>query len=144
MDRLFSSAPTASSIDDHSEQNIWNPQLELLFSNHVNGIVDSYLVDLDLAKIALSCHFALDSMIHRAPLLLVFAVVVSSLSYLSFVPFTIAPNHMLAVWFRALMRYPNSRLPCIGILIGLYDTNLTGKVTIANAYDFAATCAPPS
>ena len=53
MDRLSSSASTASSIDDYSEQNMWNLLLELLFFMHVNGIVDSYLVDLDLAKIAL-------------------------------------------------------------------------------------------
>ena len=60
MDRLPSSASTASSIDDYSEHNMWNPLLEWLFLEHVNGIVDSYLVDLDLAKIAFSCHFALD------------------------------------------------------------------------------------
>ena len=39
---------------------MWNPLLELLFLEHVNDIVDSYLVDLDLAKIALSCHFSLE------------------------------------------------------------------------------------
>ena len=53
MDRLSSSASTASSIDDYSGHNMWNPPLELLFLEHVNGIVGSYLVDLDLAKIAL-------------------------------------------------------------------------------------------
>ena len=57
---ISSSASTASSIDDSSEHNMWNPLLELLFLKHANGIVDSYLVDLDLAKIALSCHFVLD------------------------------------------------------------------------------------
>ena len=39
---------------------MWNPLLELLFLEHVNCIVDSNLVDLDLAKIAFSCHFARD------------------------------------------------------------------------------------
>ena len=39
---------------------MWNPLLELLFLKYVIDIFDSYLVDLDLAKIALSCHFALD------------------------------------------------------------------------------------
>ena len=48
------------SLDDYFEHNMWNPLLELLFLEHVNGIVDSYLVDVDLAKIALSYHFALD------------------------------------------------------------------------------------
>ena len=58
MDRLFSSASTASSIDDYSKHNMWNPLLELLFLKHVNDIFDPYLVNLDLAQIALSCHFA--------------------------------------------------------------------------------------
>ena len=60
LDRLSSSESTASSIDDYSEHNMWNLLLELLFLEHLNGIVDSYLVDFDLVKIALSCHFALD------------------------------------------------------------------------------------
>ena len=60
MDRLSSSTSTASNIDDYSEHNTWNPLLELVFLEHVNGIVDSYLEDIDLAKIALSCHFALE------------------------------------------------------------------------------------
>ena len=60
MDRLSSSASTASSFDDYSDPNVWNPLLDLLFFEHVNGIVDSYFVDLDLVKIALSCRFALD------------------------------------------------------------------------------------
>ena len=60
MDRLSSSASTLSSIDDYSEHNMWNPLLELLFLKQVNDIFDSYLADLDLAQIALSCHFALE------------------------------------------------------------------------------------
>ena len=65
MDRLSSSASTASSIDDYSEHNMWNLLLELLFLEHVNCVVDSYFVDLDLAKFALSCHFALDLLCYR-------------------------------------------------------------------------------
>ena len=42
---------------------------ELLFLKPVNGIVDSYLVDLDLAKIALTCHFALDSLCYKEEVL---------------------------------------------------------------------------
>ena len=65
MDRLSSSTSTASSIDDYSEHNMWNPLLELLFLGHVNGIVDANLVDLGLAKIAFSCHFALDLLCYK-------------------------------------------------------------------------------
>ena len=39
---------------------MWNPLLELLFLERASGIFGSYLVEIDLAKIALSCHFALD------------------------------------------------------------------------------------
>ena len=35
MDRLSSSASTASSIDDYSERKKWNPLLELFFLEHV-------------------------------------------------------------------------------------------------------------
>ena len=66
---ISSSASTASSIDDSSEHNMWNPLLELLFFKHVNVIVDSYLVDLDLAKIALSCHFVLDLLCYKEEVL---------------------------------------------------------------------------
>ena len=44
---------------------MWNPLLELLFLEHVNGIIDSCLVDLDLAKIVFSCHFALDLLCYK-------------------------------------------------------------------------------
>ena len=66
---ISSSASTASSIDDSSEDKMWNPLLELLFLKHVNGIVDSYLVDVDLAKIALSCHIALDLLCYNEEVL---------------------------------------------------------------------------
>ena len=54
------------------------------------------------------------------------------------IDFTVEP-HLLAFWIRALMSYPNTRLPSTGILIGLDDTNLTCIVTIANANDLATT-----
>ena len=43
--------------------------LELLFLEHVNDVVDSYLVDLDLAMIALSCHFAFDLLCYKEEVL---------------------------------------------------------------------------
>ena len=93
MDRLSSSVSTVPSIDDYSGHNMWNPLLELLFFGHVNGIVDSCLKDNDLAKIAFSCHFALDllcykqggvarlyTMIHWAPLSMEFLIGLAPLS----------------------------------------------------------------
>ena len=67
MDRLSSSASTASSID--SEHNMWNRLLELLFLKHVNDIFDSYTVEIDLAQIAFSCHFALDFLCYKEEVL---------------------------------------------------------------------------
>ena len=60
MDRFSSPASTVPSIDDYFEQNMWNPLLELLFLEQANGIFASFLVEIDMAMIALSCHFALD------------------------------------------------------------------------------------
>ena len=62
MDRLPSSA---SSVNDYSEHKMWIPLLELLFLEQVNGIVDSFLAEIDLDKIALSCHFALDFLCYK-------------------------------------------------------------------------------
>ena len=61
---------------------MWNPLLELLFHEQVSGIFESIVVEIDLARIALSCHFALALLrrrcvwfcmtFHRAPLSLEF------------------------------------------------------------------------
>ena len=60
MDSLSSSASTVPSFDDYFEHKMWNPVLEMLFLEQVNGIFASFVVEIDLAKIALSCHLALD------------------------------------------------------------------------------------
>ena len=65
MDRLSSSASTVPSIDDYFEHNVWNPLLEFLFLEQASGIFVSYLVEIDLAKIAHSCHFALDLLCYK-------------------------------------------------------------------------------
>ena len=64
MDRLSSSVSTARVLTI-TLGTMWNPLLELLFLEHVIGIVDSYLEDFDLAKIAFSCHFALDLLCYK-------------------------------------------------------------------------------
>ena len=65
MDRLSSSASTVPSIDDYFEHNMWNPLLELLFFEQANGIFASILVEIDMAMIALSCHFAFDLLCYK-------------------------------------------------------------------------------
>ena len=44
---------------------MWNLLPELLFLEHVNDIVGSYLVDFDLAMIAFSCHIAFDLLCYK-------------------------------------------------------------------------------
>ena len=39
---------------------MWNLLLELLFLEQVSEIFASFVAEIDLVKIALSCHFALD------------------------------------------------------------------------------------
>ena len=56
MESPTSSTSTASSSGEHFVHNMWNPLLELLFHGKISSSID----ELDLAKIALSCHFALD------------------------------------------------------------------------------------
>ena len=61
MERLdTSSVSTASSSVDIVEHNVWNPLMVLLFHVHIGGIFEIFVDEIDLARIALSCHFALD------------------------------------------------------------------------------------
>ena len=69
MDRLSSSTSTVPSIDDYFEHNMQNPLLDLLFLEQVSGTFVSHLVDIDLAKIALSCHFVLDLLCYKEEVL---------------------------------------------------------------------------
>ena len=48
---------------------MWNPLLELLFLENVYGIVASFFAEIDLAKIALSCHVALDLLCYKEEVL---------------------------------------------------------------------------
>ena len=65
MDSLSSSASTVPGFDDYSQHNMWNPLLELLFLEQISGSLASFVVEIDLAKIALSCLFALDLLCYK-------------------------------------------------------------------------------
>ena len=60
MESLSSAISTAPIFDDYFVHNMWNPLLELLLHEQVSGIFGTFVDEFDLAKIALSCHFALD------------------------------------------------------------------------------------
>ena len=53
MESLSSSVSTVPSIDDYFAHKKWNPLLELLFHEQVSGIFESFVVEIDLFKIAL-------------------------------------------------------------------------------------------
>ena len=57
---------TASSSVDSVEHNVWNLMMELLFHVQIGGIFDIFVDEIDLARIALSCHFALDLLCDKA------------------------------------------------------------------------------
>ena len=44
---------------------MWNPFLELLFLEQTSGVIVLYVEEIDLAQIALSCHFALDLLCYK-------------------------------------------------------------------------------
>ena len=60
MESFSSSVSTVPSFHDVFSHNMWNLLLELLFHEHVCGVFETFVDEIDLAKIALSCHFALD------------------------------------------------------------------------------------
>ena len=57
-----SSVSTASSPANLVEHNVWNPMMELLFHVQIGGIFEIYMDEFDLARIALSCHYALQKL----------------------------------------------------------------------------------
>ena len=63
--RLPSSASTVPGLDEKFEHNMRNPLLELLFLEQISGIFASFVVEIDLAKITLSSHFALDLLCYK-------------------------------------------------------------------------------
>ena len=59
MESLSSSVSTVPTFDDCFEHGMWNRMLDLLFLEQVSGIFASFVVEIDLAKISLSCHLLL-------------------------------------------------------------------------------------
>ena len=57
---------TSWDLVDFNEHNIWNPVLELLFHVQIGTFMESHFDDVDLGRIALSCHFALDVLSDKA------------------------------------------------------------------------------
>ena len=65
MESPTSCASTALSSGENFAHNMWNPLLELLFHEQMSGDFVLYVEGIDLAKIALSCHFAFDLLCYK-------------------------------------------------------------------------------
>ena len=64
MDQTFRPHSPSSSSDELDEHNVWNPMLRLLY--HAHDGVQALLDEVDLGRIALSCHFALGVLCDKA------------------------------------------------------------------------------
>ena len=51
--------------DESFTHNMWNPMMELLFHEQIGGAFEPFVDEIDLDKIALSCHFALDVLCYK-------------------------------------------------------------------------------
>ena len=60
--RDHTDASTFSSEDsfEYHEQDIWNPMLESLCHSEVRVVMEALLDEVDMGRIALSCHISLD------------------------------------------------------------------------------------
>ena len=56
--------PTSSS-DESFAHKMWNPLMELIFHEQISGAFAPFVDEIDLAKIALSCHFTLDLLCYK-------------------------------------------------------------------------------
>ena len=61
-----SSDSTDSNSVDSVDQNIGNPMMEILIHLETGGIFESFVDEIDMARITLSCHFALDLLCYKA------------------------------------------------------------------------------
>ena len=61
MSTLFDEGSSSSSVEAEP-LNIWNPLLAALVHHGVGGVLQRVLSDGDLGKVALTCHFACDSL----------------------------------------------------------------------------------
>ena len=65
MESHSSSVSTVPSFEDAFAHNMWNPLLDLLFLEQTSSVFVLSVEEIDLAKIALSCHFALDLLCYK-------------------------------------------------------------------------------
>ena len=62
MCTLFDEGSSSSSAESEDSPNIWNSHLAALNHHGVGSALQRCLSDEDLGKVALTCHFACDSL----------------------------------------------------------------------------------
>ena len=65
MESFSSSGSTVPSIEDYLSHSVWNLLLKLLVHEQRGSAFVLFVVEVELAKIALSCHFAFDLLCYR-------------------------------------------------------------------------------
>ena len=65
MESPSSSVSTVPSFGEYFAHNMWNPLLELLFLEEKSGLIVLLVEEIELAQIALPCHFALDLLCYK-------------------------------------------------------------------------------
>ena len=65
MESPSSRVSTTSSTGESFAHNMWNPQMKLLFHEQISGAFEPFVDEIDLAKIPLSCHIALDLLCYK-------------------------------------------------------------------------------
>ena len=65
MESPTSCDSTTSSSNESFAHNMWNPLMELLFHVQISSAFEPFVDEIDLAKVALSCHFALDLLCYK-------------------------------------------------------------------------------
>ena len=65
MESPSSYVSTTSSSGESFAHNVWNLVMELIFHEQIGGVLEPFVNEIDLAKVALSCHFALDLLCYQ-------------------------------------------------------------------------------
>ena len=65
MESPTSCVSITSSSGESFAHNMWNPLMEVWFHEQISGVFEPFVDEIDVAKIALSCHFAPDSLCHE-------------------------------------------------------------------------------
>ena len=64
--REGSLSSTSSSSSEEEDHNLWSPLLELFYHWQIGQCMEAFVDEVSTARMALSCHFALDILCDKA------------------------------------------------------------------------------